>query len=106
MLHTVVKNASLSYDVVEMGFEAKIEDCRLEFIDQEDNEAWSITWRDDRKTVNVMFEIHLLNANFPEGTEFILKSTCLLRLTTGSRSISQRVRKRNPRMKLGSENLI
>ena len=60
----------------------------------------------DGRTVNVMFEIHLLNDNFSEVTKFILTSTCLLRLTAGSRSISKRIRKRDPTMRLGSEHLI
>ena len=106
VLHTVVKNARLKSDVVEMTFKTKTKDCRLEFVDQEDNEAWSITWVNYGRTVNVMLKIHLLNANFLEGTQFILKSTCLLHLTSGSRRISQRILERNIKMKLGSENVI
>ena len=44
VMHKVVKNARLKSDVVKMVFEAKTEDCRLKFVGQEDNEAWSITW--------------------------------------------------------------
>ena len=68
-----------------------------------------ITWGSDKKTVNVMFNIHLLNAKFPKGTEFILKSTCPRNLTRGLRTISPVnifIRGTYPRMKLGSEHEI
>ena len=106
ILHTTISNPRFTNDVIEMTFKAMTQSCRLEIVNRNLEELKGVTIEfSSSTTVDVVFESHRLNANFPQGTEFVLKSSCDLKLFRFSRKIYPRVQGQRSVIKLGSETL-
>ena len=106
ILHTTISNPRFTNDVIEMTFKAMSQSYRLEIVNRNLEELKGVTIKfSSSTTVDVVFESHRLNANFPQGTEFVLKSSCDLRLVHVSRKIYPRVQGQRSVIKLGSETL-
>ena len=107
ILHTTISNPRFTNDVIEMNFKALTQSCRLEIVNRNLEELKGVTIEfSSSTTVDVVFESHRLNANFPQGTEFVLKPSCDLKLVHVSRKIFPRVQGQRSVIKLGSENVM
>ena len=105
VLHTTVSNPRFKRDVVRMTFQAAIENCNLEIVDRNLSYLKGLTIALNRRfnRFKVTYESHRLNANFPQDTEFILKSSCDLTLIKVSRKINPKVQRDVVQIHLGSE---
>ena len=102
ILHTTISNPRFKNDVVEMTFKATTKSCRLEIVNQNLSKWLKIVSRRNG-IFKVTYKLDQLNANFPQGTEFVLKSSCDLTLVKASRKIFPRVPKGVSQIHLGSK---
>ena len=105
ILHTSISNPIFKNDVVEMTFKATTESCRLEIVNQ-NLSKWLKIVSSRNRTFKVTYKSDRLNANFPQGTEFVLTSSCDLTLVKASRKIFPRVPRGVSQIHLGSETFM
>lgn len=90
LLHSTVKNANFQQDTVTLTFKLTTKRCRIEQ-SEEKTAGLSIQRHVKSQTIRVIYQSHLLNDQYPLGTDFSIQASCILNFVNATRLIESPV---------------